>query len=96
MEVDLPPEKATPTVRPGSKRTHTGELAITHSPQSPSTHSTVQSIVSTVFNIAFSVSARALIRLWYSTLGNGCCSNRMRPALVALSSTPDCLSWLQG
>lgn len=57
MEVDPPPEKDTPIIRPGSKRTHTGELAVTQSPQSPSTHSTVQSIVSTVFNVTFSVSA---------------------------------------
>lgn len=54
MEVDPPPEKDTPIIRPGSKRTHTGELAVTQSPQSPSTHSTVQSIVSTVFNVTFS------------------------------------------
>ena len=68
MEVDLPPEKDTPIVRPGSKRTHTGELAVTLSPQSPSTYSTVQSIVSTVFNVTFSVSARAPIESCYCPL----------------------------
>lgn len=55
MEVDS--LKQTGSVRPGSKRTHTGELATAHTPHSPDPpHNMVESLVSQVFKVAFTVS----------------------------------------
>ena len=72
MEVDS--LKQTGSVRPGSKRTHTGELATAHTPHSPDPpHNMVESLVSQVFKVAFTVSTitslvrpPALIVVWTS------------------------------
>ena len=58
MEVDS--LKQTGSVRPGSKRTHTGELATAQTPHSPDPpHNLVESLVSQVFKVAFTVSTNS-------------------------------------
>ena len=68
MEVDSP--KQAGSIRPGSKRTYTGELASAHTPQTPdASHHTAQHLISRVFQVTFSVSAQPARVAWGGALG---------------------------
>lgn len=77
MDVDTPPSGETPPVRPGTKRTHTGEQA--SSPSTPGEYhgNNMHHIVSQVFRVAYVVRVVAVdILLFHYRSVNICTCSR--------------------